>query len=542
MKSTLRAFDFAFIAFIAVLTSSASIACELLIARFLSSLSQDSVLSQSITIGVYLAGLGLGSYAAGFFTKEKVEARLIWIECLLSILIALSLFFILWLHLSISGWVLPAGISKIKVLIFISQVPVMGLGFLAGFEIPLLLALAKNEERAFGRIIGIGYIGGLLGTLGLSFALIPRFGLMGSALVLSMVSAAAAVFIYLRYFFSRPHLSFILILFSLALPVGLSKISPQIQQFYLKSYYYVAPVNWNYEEIKNLLKLHQTLPEIRRISSRYQEIDIVQDEYHGDVNWDQFHLFLDHRLQFGSNNEKIYHDLMIHASLNLAGKKPKQVLIVGGGDALLVRELLKYPELESVTLVELDPAIIDLAKSDPAFIKLSENALLDPRVKIVLADGFDWIRKSRDQFDSIFVDLPHPHSFEISRLYSTEFYRFLRGRLTQNGFLVFDFPFFSLMKQKEENPAGLNQAASVLKSVESAGFKDYRVFGSFESFVICFQEKANYQFDYEKLSPLVSSISVPQLSLLKTDDFQNLKVSENSIFRPQWLKSGFDGN
>lgn len=541
MKPTLRVFNFSFIALIAVLTASASIACELLVARFLSGLSQDSVLSQSLTIGVYLAGLGLGSYLASFFTKERVAIRLIWIECLLSILIALCLFLILWLHLYISGWVLPLGFSKMRLLIFISQIPVFGLGILAGFEIPLLIALL-NEERAFGRIIGIGYIGGLLGTLALSFYLIPKFGLIGSGLALAMVSAAAAVFVYLRYFFSKPHPSFLLILFAIALPVALARVTPELQQFYLKSYYYLAPAHWNYAEIKNLLQLHRNLPDIRRISSRYQEIDIVQDEYHGQVNWDQFHLFIDHRLQFGSQNERIYHDLMIHGSLNLANKKPRRVLIIGGGDALLIRELLKYPELESVTLVELDPAIIHLAQSDPAFVGLSANALADPRVQIITGDGFDWVRKSRSQFDSIFVDLPHPHSFEISRLYSTEFYRFLKARLTNDGFMVFDYPFYSLLKQKEENPGGLYQAASTLKSIQSAGFQDYRVFGFFESFVICFQEKKDYGFDYEKLSNLISDLSIPQLSLIKTEDLENLKAKENSIFLPQWLKSGFDGN
>ncbi len=98
------------------------------------------------------------------------------------------------------------------------------------------------------------------------------------------------------------------------------------------------------------------------------------------------------------------------------------------------------------------------------------------------------------------------------------------------------------MKQKEDHPEGLRQAAGILKSIYSAGFKDHRLFGSFESFVICFQEKRDYRFEYQKLETLISDISIAQVSLLKEEDLQNLQVSENSIFRPQWLKSGFDGN
>jgi spermidine synthase len=119
---------------------------------------------------------------------------------------------------------------------------------------------------------------------------------------------------------------------------------------------------------------------------------------------------------------------------------PRRVAVLGGGDGMAVREILKYPSVESVTLVELDPNMTSLFATDPAMAKLNGGSLSSPKLHIVNTDAFQWLQgggqAEPDMFDVIIVDFPDPTNFSIGKLYTNTFYSLLAQRLSASGFAV----------------------------------------------------------------------------------------------------------
>ena len=103
---------------------------------------------------------------------------------------------------------------------------------------------------------------------------------------------------------------------------------------------------------------------------------------------------------------------------------------------MAVREILKYPGVESVTLVELDPAMTRLFSEQPALTQLNGESLKSPKVKIINTDAFQWLEKTTDTFDVIVVDFPDPTNFNIGKLYTNSFYALLDQRLAASGYAV----------------------------------------------------------------------------------------------------------
>ena len=114
----------------------------------------------------------------------------------------------------------------------------------------------------------------------------------------------------------------------------------------------------------------------------------------------------------------------------------RRALVLGGGDGLAVRELLKYPGLASITLVDLDPEMTRLFKTHPLLRGLNQDALNSPKLRIVNADAFPWLQSSRDLYDVAFVDFPDPNNYSLGKLYSSAFYRLLSRSLTEGGLAV----------------------------------------------------------------------------------------------------------
>jgi spermidine synthase len=157
-------------------------------------------------------------------------------------------------------------------------------------------------------------------------------------------------------------------------------------------------------------------------SSAYQRILVTN-------NAAGFQLFLNGNLQFSSADEYRYHEALVHPAMTAAGA-PRRVLILGGGDGLALREVLKYRGVEHVTLVDLDPKMTRLAQSFPPLARLNAGSMSDPRVRVVNEDAMIWIERIREQFDVAIVDFPDPSSFGLGKLYTTRFYRLLRARLS----------------------------------------------------------------------------------------------------------------
>jgi spermidine synthase len=162
--------------------------------------------------------------------------------------------------------------------------------------------------------------------------------------------------------------------------------------------------------------------------SRYQRIVLT--------SWkDDLRLFLNSHLQFSSRDEYRYHEALVHPGL-AALPGARRVLVLGGGDGLAVREILRYPGVTQVTLVDLDPEMTRLFSTHPLLSRLNGGALRSPRVRVVNADAFVWLDEHPDVFDFVVVDFPDPSNYAVGKLYTTAFYRLLAKHVSRDGLFV----------------------------------------------------------------------------------------------------------
>jgi spermidine synthase len=147
-------------------------------------------------------------------------------------------------------------------------------------------------------------------------------------------------------------------------------------------------------------------------------------------------LFLNGHIQFSSIDEARYHESLVHPALVGLGRDAERILILGGGDGLAVREILKWSSVEQIDLVDIDPAITELGRNHPMLTKLNENALQSDIVTVTHQDAMLYLQESETFYDVVYIDLPDPNSETLSKLYSTSFYELVHRRLTSDGILV----------------------------------------------------------------------------------------------------------
>src|SRR6202035_356633 len=162
--------------------------------------------------------------------------------------------------------------------------------------------------------------------------------------------------------------------------------------------------------------------------SRYQHLVLTRFK-------DDLRLFLNSHLQFSSRDEYRYHEALIHPGL-ASIPAPRRVLVLGGGDGLAVREILKYPQIESITLVDLDPEMTKIFSSHAMLTQLNQKSLSSPKLHVINADAFPWIDSNTDSFDFIVIDFPDPTNYSLGKLYTTAFYRAVARHLSVQGVMV----------------------------------------------------------------------------------------------------------
>jgi spermidine synthase len=175
-----------------------------------------------------------------------------------------------------------------------------------------------------------------------------------------------------------------------------------------------------------------------------------------------FQLFLNGNLQFSSADEYRYHEALVHPAFAVRPGATR-VLVCGGGDGLAVREILRHPEVQEVVLVDLDPAMTDMARRNPLVSQLNQHALDDPRVKVINADAFVWLaEQAKGSFDVALVDFPDPNTFALGKLYTTRFYKLLKARLTPDA----------VVSIQSTSPLMARRSYwCIAKTVEAAGFQ-----------------------------------------------------------------------
>jgi spermidine synthase len=382
---------------------------ELAAGALASYLLGDSVLQFSTIIGAYLFAMGLGSWASRFFDRQLV-AHFLRIELLVGLIGGLMPAALFAAHASLPS---SAG-GAFRVLLY----GLVGLvGVLVGLEIPLVMRILKRQfSQRYGlkdlvsQVLTFDYLGALVVAVAFPLLLVPHLGLIRTGLFFGLLNAAVALWALwmfrgeLRRW--RAHAAACAGVVA-ALCAGLAGADRLTT--WAEDRFYGEHV-------------------VFRQDSAYQRVVIT----HGPAGT---RLFLNGNLQFHSRDEYRYHEALVHPAMAAQGA-PKQVLVLGGGDGMAVREVLKYPSVEQVTLVELDPAMTRLFSTEPLLTGLNQRALLSSKLKVVNTDAFGWLESHDQMFDVIVIDFPDPTSFALGKLYTTSFYALVDQHLAAGGYAV----------------------------------------------------------------------------------------------------------
>ncbi len=378
---------------------------ELIAGTLASYLLGDSVTQFSTVIGVYLSAMGVGSWLSARLERDLL-ALFIRTEILIGLVGGFSAALLFLLFDQVTSFRIP----------LYATVGVTGV--LVGVEIPLLLRILHARfafKDLVARVFTFDYIGALFASLLFPLVLVPHLGLIRSGLLFGILNVAVALWLLFalgeEVRWVRTHRAAGLAALA-ALMVGFV-YADRIMEISEASVY-ADPVIYA-----------QTTP--------YQRIVLTAS--HRDMR-----LFLNGNLQFSSRDEYRYHEALVHPGL-AALAAPSRVLIFGGGDGLAAREVLKVPSVQSITQVELDPAMVRLFSANPMLSALNDGAFASPKLHVTNADAFVWLRQQAAstapaKFDYIIVDFPDPSNYAIGKLYSLSFFRLLQQVLAPGGAIV----------------------------------------------------------------------------------------------------------
>ncbi len=371
---------------------------ELIAAAASTYLLGDSVTQFSLVIGVYLASMGVGSYLSKH-VRSLVIVRFIDIELMIAVLGGFSAA-VMFMTFAYAGPGFRVVLYGFVVLI----------GILVGLEIPLVMRILK-ERLGFRDLVAQVLTFDYLGALGVSIAfpllLAPRLGLIRTAFLFGIMNAVVALWA-VWLFRDR-----------LRVPGWMAVRCVVVTVILGAGFVYSNELTrLSEDQIYSDQIVHAETSQAQRI--------VV-------TRWkDDLRLHLNGNLQFSSLDEYRYHEALVHPALATM-PWARRVLVLGGGDGLAVREVLKYPHVEQVTLVDLDPAMTRLFSKAPQLTRLNGDALNDKRVKVVNADAFIWLEQSRDMYDFVVMDFPDPSNHSLGKLYTTAFYSLLKRRISARG-------------------------------------------------------------------------------------------------------------
>ena len=445
--------------------ASCGLAYELIAAALSSYVLGDSVTQFSTVIGTYLFAMGVGSWLSRYI-ERGLAIRFIQIEILVGVIGGFSavVLFLVFAHL--------AGPFRLVLysLVFVT-------GMLVGLEIPLIMRILRHElafKEVVSQVLTFDYLGALAVSVAFPLLLAPHLGLMRTSLMFGVFNVLVALWA-IKLFERSVEVALparaganraragqdTARVANVALPATAAEATPAAAlatpsaavaipaaEFdqrtqaalppraaaFLRAQAVIALVllTAGFFSADKLTSIAETSIYADQIiyaeSTPYQRIVVTR--------WrDDIRLHLNGNLQFSSKDEYRYHDALVHPALaTLPGAR--RVLILGGGDGMAAREVLRYPQVESVTLVDLDPRMTTLFNTVPMLTALNANALASPKVKVVNQDALVWLEQNPDMFDLILIDFPDPSNFSLGKLYSNAFYRLLEKHLSATGLAV----------------------------------------------------------------------------------------------------------
>ena len=344
--------------------------------------------------------MGIGSYLSRFLNRGLV-ARFVSIELMVGLIggFSSSLLFLAFAYTEAFRLVL--------------YIVVILVGTLVGLEIPLLMRILKERfqfRELVSQVLTFDYLGALGASLLFPIILVPKLGLVRSALVFGILNAGVAL--WSTYLFRE----------QLGSGYGLRAGCLAVLALLGAATIFADRIS---SAADNSLYADEV---IFSRNTRYQRIVLTR--------WkDDLRLFLNSHLQFSSRDEYRYHEALVHPGL-AALPGARRILVLGGGDGLAVREILKYPSVQNVTLVDLDPEMTHLFSTPPVLSGLNQHSLTAPRVHVINADAFRWLDSNPDRYDFIVADFPDPTSYSLGKLFTTTFYRLAAKHLSVGGLLV----------------------------------------------------------------------------------------------------------
>jgi spermidine synthase len=385
--------------FSALVVASCGLVYELVAGTLASYLLGDSVTQFSTIIGAYLFAMGVGSWLSRY-VRDALLDNFVRLEILVGLVGGFS---------AAGLFLLFGEVSQFRIALY----TLVGLiGVLVGLEIPLLLRILQGQfelGELVARVFAADYVGALIASILFPLWLVPRVGLIRTAFLFGILNVGVAWLLLAR----RGHLR-----------------QPAAHRLAASAAVVALVVGLVYaDDILSLSEQTQYPGQaVFAKSTAYQRIVVTRQA-------DDIRLFLNGNLQFSSRDEYRYHEALVHPLLAEVGR-PRHVLVLGGGDGLALREILKYPSVESITLVDLDPEMTSLFSRTPFLSALSANALSSPRVHVINADAFVWLQSVQTSFDAIVVDFPDPANYSIGKLFSVTFYHRLASILAPGGWAV----------------------------------------------------------------------------------------------------------
>jgi spermidine synthase len=358
------------------------------------------------------------------------------------------------------------------------------IGILVGLEIPLLMRILHGRyefKDLVSRVFSFDYLGALLASVLFPLVLVPRLGLVRTGFLFGLVNVLVAAWTARLLRQGLPWARSLLVSAAACgflLAVGFA--GSERLQHWAEAMSYPEPV-------------------LYARSSPYQRLVVTQG--HGDLR-----LYLNGNLQFSSRDEYRYHEALVHPGLAMV-PNPRRVLVLGGGDGLAVRELLRHPGIDSIVLVDLDSAVTHLFSASGPMARLNGGALASAKLRVVHADAFAWLQGVRQRFDFAVVDFPDPGNFSVGKLFSTAFYKRLAGALAPGGAAVI---------QSTSPYVARKSYWCVVHTLEAAGFRTL----PYHAYVPSFGE---WGFVLAAMGPLGPMRPLPAgLRFLREGDFADL--------------------
>jgi spermidine synthase len=378
---------------------------ELVIVAMGTYLLGNSVLQVSLVLAAFVSSMGLGSLLSKPLLGAPVVA-FVAVECVIAIVGGFS-------ALVLYGAFAYLDLYQPAMLLLAASI-----GVLVGCEIPLLMALLQRVRRqeagaSVADLLAADYLGAVVAGVGFPLVLLPVLGQIDTALAIGALNLVAGIAVLWLLGAELGRGARTALALGMVAVLGLLGAGALLADRF---------------ELNARQALYDD-PIVAAERTSYQEIVLTESLTGGDLR-----LFLNGDLQFSSKDEHRYHEALVHPAM--AGRHGR-VLVLGGGDGLAMREVLRYPGVEQATEVELDPRMVALAREDPRLTALNRDALSDPRVRVVTRDAFAWLRTAPSgAFDVVVADFPDPDDAALAKLYSVEVYGLIRRVLAPGGRLV----------------------------------------------------------------------------------------------------------